>query len=61
MARTVIVEQRNSRSGRTKTVTRSVECELTKSMSKRMVKPRTDQAQSLFKPNFFARVQVKQT
>lgn len=51
MSRTVIVEQKSSRSGRTKTVTRRIEYELTQSMAKRMEKPRTYRAESLFKTN----------
>jgi len=61
MSRTVIVEQKSSRSGRTKIITRSVECELTQSMAKRMVKPRTDRPESLFKKHFSAPVTAKQT
>jgi len=61
MSRTVIVEQKSSRSGRTKTVTRSVECELTQSMAKRMEKPRTERPESVFKTNFSVPVAAKQT
>ena len=60
MSRTVMVEQKSSRSGRTKTVRRSVKYELTQSMAKRIGNPRA-QAESLFKPNFLAPVPAKQT
>jgi hypothetical protein len=49
MSRTVIVEQKSSRSGRVKTTTRSVECELTQSMAKRKGREGTDKAESLFR------------
>jgi hypothetical protein len=59
--RTVIVEQKSARTGRTKTVTRSVQCELTQSMVKRQERPRTDRAESLFKTNISTPVPAKET
>ena len=64
MSRTVIVEQKSSRSGRMKTVSRSVECELTQSMAnmaKRMTKPRSDRAELVFKTKYLAQAPAKQT
>ena len=61
MLRTVIVEQKSARTGRTKTTTRSVQCELTQSMSKRLERPRTDRAESLFKTNISTPVLAKKT
>jgi hypothetical protein len=52
MSRTVIVEQKSSRSGRVKITTRSVECELTQSMAKRKEKPGAEKAESLFRTDF---------
>ena len=49
MSRTVIVEEKCRRSGRVKTATRSVECELTQSMAKRKGREGTDKAESLFR------------
>jgi hypothetical protein len=60
MSRMVIVEQKSSRSGRMKTVTRSVECEIpqsTANMAKRMHRPR---AESVFKTKYLAQAPAKQ-
>ena len=61
MSRTVIVEQKSSRTGRTKTITRSVECELTRSMAKRLINPWTERPESLFKTKILVQVLAKQT
>lgn len=47
MLRTIIVEQKSTRSGRAKTITRSIQCEL--SLARQVVRPRTDRAELLFK------------
>ena len=61
MLRTVIVEQKCAKTGRMKTVTRSVQCELTQSMAKRQGRPRTDKAESLFKTNISTPVSTKES
>ena len=59
MSRTVIVEQKSSRSGRTKTVRRSVECEVTQSRAKRLVNLRTNRPESFFKTKILVQVPAK--
>jgi hypothetical protein len=59
--RTVIVEQKSARTGRTKTVTRSVQCELPQSMAKRQDRAKSDKAESLFKTNISAPAPAKET
>ena len=61
MSRTVIVEQKSSRSGRVKITTRSVECKLTQSMAKRKERPGTDKAESLFRTGISTLVPAKET
>jgi hypothetical protein len=58
MLRTVIVELKSARTGRTKTVTRSLQYELTQSMSKRL---QTHKAESLFKTNIATPEPAKST
>ena len=43
------------------TTTRSVQCELTQSMAKRLERPQTDRPESLFKSNTLAAVAAKRS
>ncbi len=61
MLRTVIVEQKSTRTGRTKTITRSVQCEVAQSLAKRPITSRADKPESLFKTDFSTPAPAKQT